>query len=68
MLAPADAPFAFALFPSLFILADLSHQRVECVVDAHSGFGRCFDERHAILLSDLREKNLWMRKMFYEWF
>lgn len=54
MLAAADAMFVFVLLPSLFVLANFADQRVECIVDAHSRFGRCFNERHAILLCDLK--------------
>lgn len=55
MLASTDAPFAFAFLPPLLVLANLTHERVESIVDAHSSFGRCFNERHTVLLSDLKE-------------
>jgi hypothetical protein len=54
-LATTDASFAFALFPSLFVLSNLSDQRVKRIIDAHSCFGRCLNKRHAILLCDLKQ-------------
>jgi hypothetical protein len=56
VLATTDAALSLALLPSLFVLADLAHQRVECIVDAHSGLGGCFDEWHTILLGHLLTK------------
>lgn len=67
MLASTNSPFAFALLPSLFILADLTHERVESIINTHSSFGRCFNERHAILLSDLKkEKEEFIRTMLID--